>query len=258
MQFTGKSFAIFSTLYYLSILQYLVSVITPAENIIDENTKICCISLLKVLLYTACSLLRLGANSKQVYTLAPDHFTKSKCLYNLQWLLQGYSHISTSFVTAFSHSERQGKETLSKAHPCRIFLNFWKTTSARMSVVCGSGGQLMLSHNATAEPSALDPSVLLKHYLRTRDGVRLYPLFNRWHIVVWNEQTDPFLHSSLLFPASCLCIELKLNEVHLALHPVCVENSFRVFMWKPLSQKGWAERKKLPHFSEKVKTRCDL
>lgn len=188
MQFTGKRFAItysiFSTLYYLSILQYHVSVVTPDENIIDENMKICCISLLKILLYTACSLLRVGENSRQVYILASDHFTKSKCLHNLQWLLQGYSHISTSFVIAFPHLEGQGKETLLKAHPCRIFFNFWEISSARLSVACGSGGQLMLSHNATTKPSAWDPSVLLKDYLRTRDGVRLYPLFNRWHIVV--------------------------------------------------------------------------
>lgn len=108
----------------------------------------------------------------------------------------------------------------------------------------------MLSHNATTKPSALDPSVLLKHYLRTRDGVRLYPLFNRWHIVVWNEQTDPFLHSSLLFPASCLCIELKLNEVHLALHPVCVENSFSFYVETTLPERMSREKKTSTFFWE--------
>lgn len=46
---------------------------------------------------------------------------------------------------------------------------------------------------------------------------------------------SPF--SSPLSPASCLCTELKLDEVHSASHPVCEENSFQSFhMETPLSE----------------------
>lgn len=186
MQFTRKCFAItysvFSILYYLSILEYLVSVITSDKNILDEHSKRCCISLIKILLYTACSLLRLGANSKEVSILAQIISLNL----NVYITCNDYFWdrvINTSVITAFSHLGRQGKETLSKDHPCRIFLDLWTICSARMSVACGSRGQLMLSHNATTEPSAWDPSVLLKDYLRTRDVV-MCPLFNRSHIVV--------------------------------------------------------------------------
>lgn len=40
-------------------------------------------------------------------------------------------------------------------------------------------------------------------------------------------------------PASCLCTGLKLNGMHLALHPICVEKLFRVFTCKLLSHSRW-------------------
>lgn len=147
------------------------------RQILDKNSKLCFISLLKILLYGHCSFLRLVATSKEDCILALDHFT-----YILSNYVYNYTNISPT-------RKRQGKVIIDNSSFLQNFLCLLdsllqKRFSARMSMACGSPSQLMLSHNVTTEPSAWDPSVLLKECLMTRDGLRMYHFFNRWHTVV--------------------------------------------------------------------------